>query len=50
MSVGFSASEYTVSEGEGSVNVCVTLQNGSIADTAELNLVITTQNGSAQGG
>ena len=50
MTVGFNASDYTVSEGDGSGMVCVTLQ-GSIGDGAELYLTVSTQEvpGSAQG-
>ena len=49
MSVGFNISKYTVSEDEGSVQVCVTLQEGSIANGTELNLEIFTQSETAQG-
>jgi hypothetical protein len=49
VTVGFNASDYTVSEGDGSGMVCVTLQ-GSIGDGAELYLTVSTQEvpGSAQ--
>lgn len=52
MTVGFNDSNYTVSEGDGSVNVCVHVtlqQERSIADGAELNLAFITQSGTAQG-
>ena len=50
VTVGFNASEYTVSEGNGSIVVCVTLQ-GSIGDGTELPVTVNTQEvlGSAQG-
>lgn len=40
---GFNMSEYTVNEANGSVEVCVTLQEGVISDTAVLPFRINTQ-------
>lgn len=49
MSIGFNVSEYTVSESEGSVNVCVTVQQGAMDDNVELNMMVGSESGSAQG-
>ena len=50
VTVGFNDSKFTISEGDGSIVVCVTLQ-GSIGDGAEIPVTVNTQEvlGSAQG-
>lgn len=49
ITVGFNDDNYTVTEGEGSVSVCVHVQQGRLADGVELNLGFITENGTAQG-
>ena len=51
LQVGFNNTDYTVREEDGSVSVCITVQEGNISDGVELHLGLSTQqvHGSAQG-
>ena len=47
--VGFDANEYNASEDEGSVTVCIQIDNNEILGNDAITVIVSTANGSAAG-